>query len=770
MNNTAEQQVVPPAWSSQFQDYFVNLKTWILEKAYPALIKGPLSSDPTIQAIPVDIVQLEDDLKQHLPIPIALVGLTGVGKSTLLNALLEQEILPVGVIGSQTAAFVTIRHAEQWEITCNYIESHELAAMFSEAGAETNDSNETGSPEEIERAERRVRALLGLKDDQPLPSRDTLRLGPPHDIQEIVDLKERRFSQSDEYRMQLELHAKGKLWPITRSIDIRGPFQMLESGVVISDLPGAGDLNRARANQAATAIEQAGQVLIAVDNKLLQTSLIDQLEGSGRLPHRLFKSGENVQIILVGTSLDAKLPDPEDDARQVEELGLDPTKATKEDIFKAVCTSWANAIRPQFINWLHVKSKVFLPDLSEQEQQARVQHIVARLKVIPTSAKDWNRYKHQKEMKVCRVPEDTGMSLLRDSINALADAQIETTKNTLRQKIIALQRSVLASIERSEATAGADINGILAALERSENTMKEVQGRHTQIVEDLRLSILGRFQQIRETLIDKIEIACHKMRQMGREQVLQHLSDLHWASLRATVNHQGYWRTRYGRQVNLRDAMGGEMTRLVPQAWSRIADERVGKSIEEAKHSIVETLSNFTVDIKGIVDAEVADEISKQTVNNLFEASLGRAEHAIERSAASVTKLLGDTSKKMQQLVDEAVDQSLDGVCDGCSQDSGIGWSRRSVSKIVEGTSTVADGARARCINIADSVLDKLSKSIEAFCETANNEMLTIGKSIPLVLKNAVAQSKLTTPKAQKQALHDAKSEAPELLEEMVHS
>jgi hypothetical protein len=53
------------------------------------------------------------------------------------------------------------------------------------------------------------------------------------------------------------------------------------------------------------------------------------------------------------------------------------------------------------------------------------------------------------------------------------------------------------------------------------------------------------------------------MRDIGRQQVQAHLADLHWASLRATVNHQGFWATRNGRQVNLRDAMGGEMKQEV---------------------------------------------------------------------------------------------------------------------------------------------------------------------------------------------------------------
>lgn len=342
------------------------------------------------------------------------MGLTGVGKSTLLNAVLEQEFLPVGVIGSQTAAFVTISYAPEWEVTCEYIDEGELERVFQEAGQEVDEKNETGSPEVREKAEKKVRALLNLKDEDPLPSREVLRTGAPSELRDIVAAQQRRFRSDSPWKEQLNLHAKGKLWPITKAIDVRGPFAMLQSGVVISDLPGAGDLNRARAHQAAAAIKDAGQILIATDARLLQTSLMDQLEGAGRLPHRLFMSNEKLQIVLVGTSLDKGLPSPEDDPTQVQELGLDPMTAAEFDVFDAVCSGWARKILPQFAMWLRTKSLEFLPDVSEAERNKRVDDILSRVLVVPTSAKDFVRHKRAKKMHVCRNASATGLPRLRD--------------------------------------------------------------------------------------------------------------------------------------------------------------------------------------------------------------------------------------------------------------------------------------------------------------------------------------------------------------------
>jgi len=763
MANELDQKTIPPAWSLRFSEYFSDLKKWVDESAYPALVQGPLKSESTITGIPAELHRLEAELVRSRPIPIALVGLTGVGKSTLLNAVLEQEFLPVGVIGSQTAAFVTISYAPEWEVTCEYIDEAELERIFQEAGQEIDEMNETGSPEVREKAEKKIRALLNLKDEDSLPSRDVLRAGPPSELCDIVSARRRRFRSDSPWKDQLNLHAKGKLWPITKTIDVRGPFEMLQSGVVISDLPGAGDLNRARAHQAAAAIKDAGQILIGTDARLLQTSLVDQLEGAGRLPHRLFMSNEKLQIVLVGTSLDKGLPSPEDDPAQVQELGLDPMNANECDVFEAVCSGWAKKILPQFAMWLRTKSLEFLPDVSESERDRRVDDILSRVLVVPTSAKDFVRHKRGRKMHVCRNPSATGLPRLRDLINALADHQIETTVSTLRQRIEAFRTSVFAALERSESAAGADIEGILAAVNRSKNQMQEVQDKQVQIVEDLRLAVLDRFQQIRETLGDKIDNAALKMRDMGRKQIQQHLADLHWASLRATVNHQGFWTTKNGRLVNLRDAMGGEITRLVPQAWSRLADDKIEKQIEGARAHVLADLKEYSENIRGIVDCELTDDMSRRTVNTLFEASLGRAEGRIEESAKTVKELLGKTSREMQERVDEAVDLSLTGVCADCSTDSGIGWRSRSVSRIIDGTDDVADDAKRRCMEIADAAFEALEKALIAFCQTAAGEMSYMGENIPSVLNDAIAHSRLVTPQAQKAVIANSLALAPPL-------
>ena len=209
--------------------------------------------------------------------------------------------------------------------------------------------------------------------------------------------------------------------------------------------------------------------------------------------------------------------------------------------------------------------------------------------------------------------------------------------------------------------------------------------------------------------------------------------------------------------------MGGEITRLVPQAWSRLADDKIEKQIEGARAAVLEDLKEYSENIHRIVDYELTDDMSRRTVNTLFEASLGRAESRIEGSAKKVEELLGKTSKEMQERVDQAVDLSLAGVCADCSTDSGIGWRSRSVSRIIDGTDDVADDAKRRCMEIADMAFEALEKALIAFCQTAAGEMSYMGENIPSVLNDAVAHSRLVTPQAQKAVIENSLALAPQL-------
>lgn len=749
-------------WLSDLMVQFESLKGWIQNDAYPVLATGPLGKEEEVLQLPVKLGKIEVQLQEPRPVPVVIVGETGVGKSTLLNSLLDTEILPTGVIGSQTAAFVTISYRSEWRVACRYTPVHELDQLFRDAYAAGSDANEGGAGELADRAGKKLRALLIMEGDQALPDPELVEPKLAR-FRDLILAGEREFS-GPACQEQLTLHAQGHLWPLTREIDVEGPFEMLKSGVVISDLPGAGDMNTARVNQSARAIEHAGQILIAAETKGLKQSLLEQLS-LNRLPHRLLRDKEPVQVVLVGTKLDSSLPDPEIQPEEIRKLGLDPAdEPSDQEIFRAVCGQWSEFIKRHFATWLRTSAEEILAGSSPQEREAQLNRILERTLVAPTSSRDWKRISRGKSGKYCDSPASTGVPFLRSVLEGLADEQSEATRRVFAQQIAELELAALSAVERSETLLEADIEGILQALSGSQEEMMEVQDRYAQQVEDLRVSILERFRGIRENIGLRIRDAALTMRDRSQQRVRHHLSDptsLHWMSLKATVRSGGTWYTNSGRVVNLRDAIGGEITALVPQAWQTVADEKLAAQTERAERELLEGLRAFCDQIRDSFFAACDNEMSRRAVSDLLQASQKRAHSEIRDRAHRVQALRENTAKDMQSRIDNAVDESIASICEDCMEDSGRGWNMRSRARIEDGTREVAKKAETRSLKVAEQALAEIETAIVDFCAASEAQMREVATSLPGMLQNAYRLSRLAHPEEMRSRLRDVASMCP---------
>jgi len=740
-------------WLDQLRQEFDRLYARFQDDALPALMHGPLSGDASIKRLPSLFDDTKRDLAQARSIPVAIVGETGVGKSTLLNALLDTDFLPTGVVGSQTAAFITIAYSPDWTVICHYISEAELDEIFDDAWAQADDQSEAVSAEIVERARAKVRALLALGEEQALPP----RTDPPLPLRLMVQQSRRTFHTEDEARAQLLLHAKKQYWPITRAIDVHGPFDMLRSGVVISDLPGAGDINKARRGRAAEAISNAGQILIAAEARGLKSALLEQLESDGRLPHRLFREKQPVQIILIGTKLDSASPDADTKPQEVIDLGLDPEAATKADVFSAVVKAWERHVLGTFRQWLTGLSEQFIEG-AHAERAAQVDRIMGAVQVVPTNSSDWRRLAKGKKGVYVGEQLQTGIPLLRKAIAELAEAQNATTRAFLTQRINECDTSVLDAIQSSEQMLGADIAAILKAVEDSRAQMEEIQDRYAQVIDALRVKVLDRFQLLREKLEVSIETASNKMARLGRERVADHLQGLHWMSLRATVRNDGRWTTNGGRGVNLRDNMGGEITRLVPQAFAKLTEERLGTDIETTRTALIEQLKKFTDEIRGVVDKHSNDDLTRRHVSKMFATALKKAEREINEQASLLIKQRDETTKDMQGRIDKAVDRTVAEICGECQNDHGVGWKNRSMSKISDGTARAAELARKRAMEVADGALKDIEDAVKEFCAAAVRETEELASDLPTVLNEAVERVRITGPQQQRARLSNVGS------------
>src|SRR5882672_498215 len=97
---------------------------WINERVDP-IAKGPYPLE--LAGWRREIALIRELIDQSDRVRIALIGTTGAGKSTFLNAVLGQEVLPAGVMQPTTAFVTAVSHSAggEYEVTVSFCSREE---------------------------------------------------------------------------------------------------------------------------------------------------------------------------------------------------------------------------------------------------------------------------------------------------------------------------------------------------------------------------------------------------------------------------------------------------------------------------------------------------------------------------------------------------------------------------------------------------------------------------------------------------------------------
>ena len=90
------------------QSQLEKLQNWFIQKVAPQKKVYPNQYSAWLR----ELSSIREQLTKTGNIRVALIGSTGAGKSTFLNAVLGQQVLPVGVMEPCTAVVTVVRHQE----------------------------------------------------------------------------------------------------------------------------------------------------------------------------------------------------------------------------------------------------------------------------------------------------------------------------------------------------------------------------------------------------------------------------------------------------------------------------------------------------------------------------------------------------------------------------------------------------------------------------------------------------------------------------------
>ncbi|KLO16323.1 hypothetical protein SCHPADRAFT_823334 [Schizopora paradoxa] len=240
---------------------------------------------------------------------IAVCGGTGVGKSSALNAILDDNIVPTSGMRACTAVVTEISYQKEKGISADvsFLSEKEwrdeLKVLLDDLVDESGQVRRTGDlRSEAGVAWHKVHAVyprltqdrvVGLNVDQ-LINLDKKIAGLLGTVKKINAKDSKEFSKQIAKYIDSKDQKRGKdkdkkndkadgpaLWPLIRQVNVKCPAEALSTGAILVDLPGVADANAARSSIARDYMKKADCIWVlapitrAVDDKTAKDLLGD---------------------------------------------------------------------------------------------------------------------------------------------------------------------------------------------------------------------------------------------------------------------------------------------------------------------------------------------------------------------------------------------------------------------------------------------------------------------------------------------------------------
>lgn len=309
--------------TKELQDYIAKFRKWVDLQAAPVL---EADHSAVVTSWREDLDAAERLLEQKSELPIAFIGPSQQGKSSLINAIVGETILAVGgAVGACTCVITSIHHhpADNFRAEIDFISlkdwAAELAAIKGAATSDPSDEDTDFDREEWEAnkqsATEKFSAVYRGESLDRLPAiLSDPNLALPKDIlfamsqkRPLILTEDKALSLRNKVRRYLvgrEQHEEGQFWPLISRVRIYGNFAVLANGVVLVDLPGLNDPNPARERVTKRYLEQARYLWLICNSQTGIDRVFTQVLRENGFMFRLFLEGRLDVFSVIATRID----------------------------------------------------------------------------------------------------------------------------------------------------------------------------------------------------------------------------------------------------------------------------------------------------------------------------------------------------------------------------------------------------------------------------------------------------------------------------------
>lgn len=628
-------------------------------------------------------VWLKQQSHERPEVSISMVGGTGAGKSTLLNALIGARVLPVSNMKACTAAISEVSYAEgPYRARIEFIsreswqkELDNLLADLREA-RNAHESAESGDPRlEISRAAMDRLWTVYHKEGQDRESFDPLTLEEPETVRRVLDagIAELENSHLPDFRKAVSryLDSKHRYWPIVKRVLIQGPFDALQDGVKLIDLPGVNDPNEAREEVTRTHLKTCRFVWIVFNIKRALTRDTLHLMQSDDFLRQVVMDGRADALTFVGTA-----SDDIDFETAIEEFDLDED-AAYADVIVARNKAVRSVVGDQLDDMAHRLAR-----LGREDPDVAVK-LAGKLKksnILTVSAREYLRLRglartnpagleHVDQTEIPKLHSH----MQQTSANYGLEAHIASLDRQLRMLVaeinreIQSQRTMLRSqaevSEKQRKEMGAAVDAARSFLERDLNDSKE------RLEQDLDASqgLLG----------ERIKRAVDRAKLELEEATLLKWSKTHHATIKAVCRRGGVYVGTTGRNdfpadlcKPILDGIAfawsdffGEKLKQILEKWTN----RLRRNADDYRRRLFESLSS-TADLpSGIV----------KNMSGIFETNDKILDEILAQISTEMENKILEKQRTLYEKVPEQVKASMQPAFEAAADERGKGMKQR---------------------------------------------------------------------------------------------